>query len=73
MRESQIEVLRHVYESIKMVEVIPSQTKKIASLIGKIEAGYHKENTVKELLQELEKLEKEMEKNLRQEQYCFIC
>ena len=60
MRESQIEVLRHVYESIKMVEVIPSQTKKIASLIGKIEAGYHKENTVKELLQELEKLEKEM-------------
>ena len=60
MRENQIEVLRHVYESIKMVEVIPSQTRKIASLIVKIEKEYHKENTVKELLQETAELEKEM-------------
>lgn len=60
MRESQVEVLKHVYESIKMVEMIPSQTKKIANLIVKIEAGYHKENTVKEFLYELERLEKEM-------------
>lgn len=29
MRENQIEVLRHIYESIKMVEMIPSQTKKL--------------------------------------------
>lgn len=62
MRENQIEVLRHIYESIKMVEMIPSQTKKIANLIAKIEQGYHKENTVKAFLGELTKLFEEMEK-----------
>ena len=39
MRENQKEVLRHVYESIKMVETIPSQTRKIAGLIMNIEEG----------------------------------
>lgn len=62
MRENQIEVLRHIYESIKMVEMIPSQTKRIANLIVKIEEGYHKENTVKTFLKELTGLFKEMEK-----------
>ncbi len=61
MRENQIEVLKHVYESIKMVEMIPSQTKKIADLIMKIEEGYHKNNTVKTFLKELADLFKEME------------
>lgn len=56
MRENQIGVLRHIYESIKMVEVIPSQTKEIAHLISKIEEGFHKKNTVKELKKELEGL-----------------
>lgn len=60
MRENQIEVLKHIYESIKMVESIPSQTKKIANLIVQIEAGYHKENTVKDFLKELEELFREM-------------
>lgn len=64
MRENQIEVLRHVYESIKMVEMIPSQTKRIANLILEIEEGYHKENTVKAFLEELAKLFKEMEKEI---------
>lgn len=62
MRENQIEVLRHIYESIKMVEMIPSQTKKIADLITKIEEGYHKDNTVKFLQKELTVLFEEMEK-----------
>lgn len=62
MRENQIEVLKHIYESIKMVESIPSQTQKIANLIVKIEEGYHKENTVKEFQKELGELFKEMKK-----------
>lgn len=62
MRENQIEVLRHIYESIKMVQTIPSQTKKIANLIIKIEEGYHKENTVKAFLKELTDLLKEMKR-----------
>lgn len=62
MRENQIEVLRHIYESIKMVEMIPSQTKKIADLIMKIEEGYHKDNTVEFLQKELNALFEEMEK-----------
>lgn len=62
MRENQIEVLRHIYESIKMVEMIPSQTKKIADLIMKIEEDYHKDNTVKFLQKELTVLFEEMEK-----------
>ena len=60
MRENQIEVLRHVYESIKMVETIPSQTKKIAHLILRIEEGYHKENTVKDFQKELDALLQQM-------------
>ena len=62
MRENQIEVLRHVYESIKMVEMIPSQTKEIAYLILRIEEDYHKENTVKELKKELDRLLLQMKK-----------
>lgn len=62
MRENQIGVLRHIYESIKMVEVIPSQTKEIAHLISRIEEGYHKKNTVKELKRELEVLLIKMKK-----------
>ncbi len=61
MREQQIEVLKHIYDSIKMVQSIPSQTKKIAALIVEIEAGYHKENTVEGFLQELQQLFREME------------
>lgn len=62
MRENQIEVLKHIYESIKMVESIPSQTQKVANLIVQIEAGYHKENTVKDFLKELEELFRDMKK-----------
>ena len=61
MREQQIEVLKHIYESIKMVQSIPSQTKKIAALMTEIEEGYHKENTVEGFLQELKELFGEME------------
>lgn len=56
MRENQIQVLRHVYESIKMVETIPRQTQKIAHMILRIEEGYHKDNTVKDFRKELEGL-----------------
>lgn len=62
MRENQIEVLKHIYESIKMVQIIPKQTQKIANLMLDIEQGYHKENTVAVFLQELQELFKEMQK-----------
>lgn len=61
MREQQIEVLKHIYESIKMVQSIPVQTKKIATLMLEIEEGYHKENTVEGFLRELQEMFLKME------------
>lgn len=61
MREQQIEVLKHIYESIKMVQSIPVQTRKIATLILEIEEGYHQENTVEGFCQQLEEMFLEME------------
>lgn len=56
MREEQAEVLKHIYESIKMVESIPAQAELVAGLIGQIEQEYHKENNVESLLQRLDDL-----------------
>lgn len=62
MREEQAEVLRHIYESIKMVESIPAQAELVAELIGQIEQEYHKENNVESLLRRLDDLYQIMRK-----------
>lgn len=62
MREEQAEVLKHIYESIKMVESIPAQAELVAELIGRIEQEYHKENNVEPLLRRLDDLYHVMQK-----------
>lgn len=60
MREQQSVILREIYENIKSIDYLPHQAEQVAQLLGRIEQDYHKENTVKELLEELEQLLLEM-------------
>lgn len=60
MRERQSVLLKEIYNNIKRIEYLPKQAEQVAVLLGKIEAGYHRDNTVEELLQELETLLGEM-------------
>lgn len=56
MRERQSVILKEIYVNIKALEFLPEQAKQVAELFGRIEQGYHKENTVEGLLEDLEKL-----------------
>lgn len=60
MREQQSEILKEIYSNIKRIEYLPEQAKQVAELLNRIEQGYHKDNTVKELLEELEGLLSQM-------------
>lgn len=60
MREQQSVLLQEIYHNIKRIEYLPKQAAQVAGLLGRIEAGYHRDNTVEELLQELEALLEEM-------------
>lgn len=61
MREQQSIVLKEIYGNIKRIEYLPSQAKQVAELFGQIEQGYHKNNTVEELLERLEELLTDMQ------------
>lgn len=50
MREEQSVILKEVYKNIKGLKYLPQQAVQVAALIGKIEEGYHRENTVEGLL-----------------------
>lgn len=56
MREQQSMVLREVYLNIKRLEYLPEQAGQVAGLLERIQGSYHKDNTVEELLGELEQL-----------------
>ncbi len=62
MRERQIIVLKHMYNSIKMLKGMPAQTEKVAQIIGTVERDYHKGNLVDNLIQELERVFEDMKK-----------
>ena len=49
-------VLREVYLNIKRLEYLPEQAGQVAGLLERIQGSYHKDNTVEELLGELEQL-----------------
>lgn len=62
MRERQITVLKHMYNSIKMLKGIPIQTEKVARIIATVERDYHKGNPVDNLIYELEQVFEDMKK-----------
>lgn len=62
MREQQSVVLQGIYENIKSINYLPEQAKRVANLLGEIEQGYHKNNTVEGLIQKLEQLLRAMKK-----------
>ncbi len=54
MRENQSRVLRNIYDSIVRIRVLPVQTMQVAGFFEEIEAQYHRDNDVEELLRILE-------------------
>ncbi|MDE7274037.1 MAG: hypothetical protein K2N95_13420 [Lachnospiraceae bacterium] len=56
MRENQSRVLRNIYDSIVLIKMLPAQTVQVAGFFEEIEAQYHRENDVKDLLERLEKM-----------------
>ncbi len=56
MREQQSTILREIYLNIKRLDYLPDQAEQVAGLLDRIEQSYHKDNTVEELLEELEQL-----------------
>lgn len=62
MRQQQGMVLQGIYRNIKALDYLPKQAVQVAELFGKIEREYHRNNTVKELLKELEQVFTDMKK-----------
>lgn len=60
MREQQSVILREIYLNIRRLDYLPGQTEQVAELLGRIEQGYHRDNTVKGLLEDLEQLLQQM-------------
>ncbi|MDE6052583.1 MAG: hypothetical protein K2G55_02205 [Lachnospiraceae bacterium] len=56
MRENQSRVLRNIYDSIVRIRILPTQIMQVADFFEEIEAQYHRDNDVAELLKILEKL-----------------
>lgn len=50
MRENQSRVLRNIYDSIVRIRMLPAQTMQVADFFEEIEAQYHRDNDVEELL-----------------------
>ncbi len=60
MREQQSVVLNELYENIKSITYLPKQANQVAALLEAIKLGYHKDNTVEGLLQDLDLIIKDM-------------
>lgn len=50
MRENQSRVLRNIYDSIVQIKMLPTQTLQVAAFFEEIEAQYHRDNDVEDLL-----------------------
>lgn len=62
MRERQSIILKEIYENIVSIRYLPKQANQVAAILAEIEQAYHRENTVEELLEKLEVLFREMER-----------
>ena len=62
MRENQSRVLKNIYDSIVRITMLPAQTTQVAAFFEEIEAQYHRDNNVEELLRLLEKMLSDMKR-----------
>jgi len=62
MRERQSNILKEIYENILSIRYLPKQAGQVAAILAEIEGAYHRENTVEELLEKLDGLFREMER-----------
>ncbi len=62
MREKQIEVLQHMYASVKMLRSVPAQAEKVSQILSVVERDYDKGNPVDGLLEQLAQTFAEMER-----------
>jgi uncharacterized membrane protein YgaE (UPF0421/DUF939 family) len=62
MRENQSRVLKNIYQSIVMIDNLPTQTTKIADFFEEIERQYDRKNNVSELLKMLNEMIIDMRK-----------
>lgn len=62
MRENQSRVLKNIYDSIVRITMLPAQTMPVAAFFEEIEAQYHRDNNVEELLRLLEKMLSDMKR-----------
>ncbi len=62
MRENQSRVLKNIYDSIVRITMLPAQTMQVAAFFEEIEAQYHRDNNVEELLRLLEKMFSDMKR-----------
>ena len=62
MRENQRRVLKNIYDSIVRITMLPAQTMQVAAFFEEIEAQYHRDNNVEELLRLLEKMLSDMKR-----------
>lgn len=56
MRENQSRVLKNIYDSIVRINMLPVQTEQVAGFFEEIEAQYHRDNDVADLLDILAKM-----------------
>ncbi len=62
MREQQSVILRGIYDNISRIDYLPIQARQVGDLFAKIEQEFHKDNTVKGLLDRLQELFQDMER-----------
>lgn len=62
MRQNQAQVLKHIYNSIRMIAFLPQQAETVASFFDRISREYHMDNDVKELTDQLAALLLSMKK-----------
>jgi uncharacterized membrane protein YgaE (UPF0421/DUF939 family) len=62
MRENQSRVLKNIYQSIVMINNLPTQTAKVADFFEEIERQYDRKNDVSKLLNMLNEMMQDMRK-----------
>lgn len=62
MREKQSLILKEIYENIQSIPYLPSQAGMVSEFILNIEREFHRDNTVEQLLKELEQFLSQMQK-----------
>ena len=60
MRENQTKVLQEMYKCVRQISTIPHTAPLVADFLEKVSREYHKDNDVRDLLEELASLRSKM-------------